>query len=874
MAAVTALFREERNYVGVAIAGQSGVGKSRLAREVVATATQAGWAVRCAAGTVTAQSIPLSAFAPWTDGSDGSPLQLVHHVISSMTAEAGGAPLLVVLDDAHLLDDLSAFVLHQLVLRGAATVIVTMRSGQPAPNAVTALWKDGHLRRLELKPLSRLESHTLAEAVLGGSIDESCDDELWRYTRGNVLFLKQLIEQEVGANRMVCRDGRWGWTGKVVVSPGLNDLVELQIGLVDNSVRDAVDLVAVAEPLERECLRELVPTEVIEEAEVRGLLTVSASQGHELVHVGHPLYGKARVAQMGSLRVRRLKGTVAQMLKHIDATTPVDPVRLGLLWLASDLEPDRHVLHRATEAALARFDPALADKLTRAALEVADDPRMLVWRAHALTLLGNSDDAEAILERLCAQDLPDDLMTEIARLRALNLLWPLRNPDASWEVIDDALRGASVVLTHRLRAARMLQLAVAARPQDAVVLAESIDRAALTMSDALVMAGAEVIAYGDMGHVQSAAAAATEGCRLAQGSLEVDYGALCFNGFWVSAMLVNGLIEQAGTVAGTALRQYTGAPGVRRTLLVGSAGLAALGSGMLETAVGHLRSAVSDFAGIDESPGACYRFMIGYAEAVARMGDVDGARQAIERMEATRHPSYSYLESDRLLATAWAVAASGHLTRARKITCSAAEYARAHNQTGREVWCLQTALQFGDRTLADRSAAAAATVDGPRADAVARYARALADDDAVALAQVSLDFEAIGDLLAAMDASAQASLLHLQEGRRGAALTASGRAHRLAEACSAVSPALLAATSPVTLSPREREIVTLVSHGLSNRSIAEAITASVRTVEGHLYRVMSRLGVRNRAELATLIRECEAGSSVCELRLPVSNQTG
>lgn len=852
--AITALLREPRDYAGVAIAAQPGVGKSRLAREVVLGAARDGWAVRWVAGTVTAQSIPLAAFAPWTDGSEGSPLQLVHHVISALATGADGAPLLVAVDDAHLLDDLSAFVLHQLVLRAMATVIVTMRSGEPAPDAITALWKEGHLRRLELKPLSRSESGSLSEAVLGGPVETDGNNRLWRYTRGNVLFLKQLIEQELGADRLVCSDGRWKWTGKVVVSPSLADLVEFQIGAVDESVRDVVDLVAVAEPLERECLRTLVSAEVIEEAEVRGLITVS-TRGDELVRVGHPLYGEVRLAQMGSLRIWRLRGQIARKLQYLGATTRVDPVRLGLLWLGSDLEPDNSVLLHATEAALARLDPALADRLATAALAVVDDPRVLVWRAFALIMLGKSDEVEEILGPLSDRDVPVELLAEIIRLRALNLLWPLRDPDASWEVVENAMQGASGALKDRLSAVRTVQLAVAARPTDAVALAQSIDRSELTMPDALVLAWAEVIAFGDLGCTQRAVAAAADGCKLARDSPMAGYGALCLNEFRISAMLVNGLIEQAATGAEAALRQHIGAPAVPGAMLLGSAGMAALGRGAVVAAIHQLRSAVDDMAAQGQSSGAYYRFMIGYAEALARTGDIDGAHRAIACMDAARHPSYSFLESDRLLAMAWAVAVSGQLTRAREICCNAADFARLHNQIAREVLCLQVAVQMGDRTLTDRSVAAAAAVDGPRAEIVARYARALADDDAAALVEVSADFEAIGDLLAAMDASAQASQLHRQGGRRGAALTSSGRAHRLAEMCSAVSPALSAATSPLTLSPREREVVTLVSQGLSNRSVAEAISASVRTVEGHLYRVMSRLGVRNRAELSAAVRE-------------------
>jgi DNA-binding CsgD family transcriptional regulator len=55
------------------------------------------------------------------------------------------------------------------------------------------------------------------------------------------------------------------------------------------------------------------------------------------------------------------------------------------------------------------------------------------------------------------------------------------------------------------------------------------------------------------------------------------------------------------------------------------------------------------------------------------------------------------------------------------------------------------------------------------------------------------------------------------------------------------------------LTAREREIVSLVADGLSNRQIAERLVVSVRTVEGHLYRASAKLGTTSRAELAALL---------------------
>lgn len=51
------------------------------------------------------------------------------------------------------------------------------------------------------------------------------------------------------------------------------------------------------------------------------------------------------------------------------------------------------------------------------------------------------------------------------------------------------------------------------------------------------------------------------------------------------------------------------------------------------------------------------------------------------------------------------------------------------------------------------------------------------------------------------------------------------------------------------LEPRERDVVTLVAQGLSNREIAERLIFSPHTVKGYLYALYGKLGVRNRHEL-------------------------
>jgi len=52
-----------------------------------------------------------------------------------------------------------------------------------------------------------------------------------------------------------------------------------------------------------------------------------------------------------------------------------------------------------------------------------------------------------------------------------------------------------------------------------------------------------------------------------------------------------------------------------------------------------------------------------------------------------------------------------------------------------------------------------------------------------------------------------------------------------------------------SLTPRQKEILRLVAHGLTNREIAQQLAISVRTVEVHRFNLMRRLKVRNVAQL-------------------------
>jgi DNA-binding CsgD family transcriptional regulator len=847
---------------GIVVHGAAGVGKSRIARDALQAAAAEGCEIRWAVGTSAAKALPLGVLAAWADSSSSDSLELVRGAIESLTAAPPHTPVIVGVDDAHLVDNLSAFVVHQIVQRRAAKVVLTVRDGEPIPDAIQDIWRVAQFDRLDLQPLSIDETSALLAATLAGPLHAEAALRLWRLTRGNALYLRNIVEREIEDGRLALRDGEWQWFGDAVLPPGLVELIDSRMGRLPAAVSDVVDALAVGEPLELGALTRITDAAAIEDADTRGLITLNDFDGRIEVRIAHPLYSEVRRKRAAATRLRRLRGLVATELAACDDRDDIQVLdRRASLSLESDLRPDADLLIKAARGALwlvgvdssSQLTSAASwgDRLARAAVAAGGGAEAHFIRAYALSWLGHGEDAEEVLENIPHSEVAGADQARRAFLQGFNRLFALKDPEGARRLVDDAAHTVPPGAQGYIEAFRCVY--AAAMGAMTAVNAPTYDWDFGRLPDtvaARVTAWAVTVARGEAGRTTEAVATAVAGYPIPMRSFVIITDA------HVTALVLAGRIAEAQKVADLLRGRANEALAVTQPYIavIGAvAGRAALGAGLLREAHSLLHHRlVETYPGMANGWG--YRCQISRTMTIAMRGIASEASRAMAALEERRHPAWRYLDYEYALARAWVAAAQEAVSTAVSEALRGAETARRNGQFAAEVMCLQIAAQFGDCSGEARLVDLANIVEGPRAGLAARFAHALSGSDAAELLAVSQDFEEIGDLIAAMDAAAYASLAHREAGRRGSALTCSARANELAHQCGdASTPVLRRAVTSLPLSEREREVAALIGLGLSSSAIAERLTLSVRTVEGHIYRAMGKTGAADREELAAML---------------------
>jgi DNA-binding CsgD family transcriptional regulator len=839
------------------LAGAPGVGKTRLAAEVGRAAAEHGFVVADVVASRSAASIPFGPFAPFLPASVPASdlLGLLRQAADAMLVAAGPeGRLLLVVDDAHLLDDGSAALVHQLVQTRGCGVVATVRTHEPAPDLVTALWKDGLAERIELDPLTEGEVAEVVAAFLGGPVAGASVRRLLELSQGNPLYLRELMMGGVASGALGESGGIWSLQVPLTAPARLVELVASRLEEVDGPTLDAIHLVAAGEPLPLSILEQLASPAAIEDAERLGFVHVHQDGRRSSVRLAHPLYGETVRQTLPAYRRRRISADLARALEASGARRRDDLLRLARWQLDAGVpESNPELLGRAARRAIEMFDYDLAAHLAERALESGGDIEAGIVLAETRFQSGRPADAEEVLAGLVALCTDDVERARIASARAYNLHVLLGDVEAAATVIDEALTvvtdpAARLRLQGRLATNRLME----GKPEEALAAIRPLLEAG---DDSSHSRGAYVasIALALLGRGDEAVTVAHDGLAAHQRTGDINQLPVI--------QLVGSIMGRAAT-GHLAEAENEAAEGYEACLAAGDhEGQAtfSLLRGCILIDRGHVAVACTSFlegAAINRElqDTAALRWCLGgLALAAGMSGRTDQAREAAAELDGLRPGWMGLFEFDLVeRGRAWAQVAAGETTHARKMLQASADRAAASGQWVAEARLLHDLARIGDpAAAAPRLAELATTVHGRFVRTYARHAVALQLEVPAEIEASGGVFEAFGACLLAAEADLEAARLLRAEGLAPHAAALTRRAEALLALCGEARTPALEHRGPATrLTRREREIAALAASGVSSPDIAAKLVLSVRTVENHLQNVFTKLMIGSRAELA------------------------
>ena len=425
---------------GVVLAGGAGVGKSRLARAALAQAEQRGAVTVWVQATRSAASVPLGAFAgviPEEVGSDDL-FELLRRSATAISGLAGSRPLVIAIDDAQLLDPTSAALVLHLANGGACFMLATVRTGEPCPDAIVSLWKDGGAERIELAQLAEPETDRLVESIVGGPVEESVRRWVWETSEGNPLYVCELMLGALAGGALHEVSGLWRMPGRPPLSASLIEVISARLaGLAAGELR-VLELLALGEPLSIGELVELAGGEAVSRTEAVRLISIQGSDGEREVRLSHPLYGETVRAGLGTLRASELRLALAARVEARGELTLADSLRVARWLQDAGAEIPNALLVDAARAANLSGDPDLGAELAGRALAGGAGVDAALLLARSDQVRKRFAEAESVLAGIEGKIESQDTAIAYLEQRISVLYWGLRRPEEAQALLARA----------------------------------------------------------------------------------------------------------------------------------------------------------------------------------------------------------------------------------------------------------------------------------------------------------------------------------------------------------------------------------------------------------------------------------------------------
>ncbi|MEX1156614.1 MAG: LuxR C-terminal-related transcriptional regulator [Chloroflexota bacterium] len=898
------------------ITGEPGTGKSRLLAEVL---DQTRALQSRLVGFEPIRSVPLASAAPLlrllaeVPGTGHDLERLVFGELAQESRDplrifeaahralASSRPMLIAIDDLQWVDDLSIGLIHYLLQAAAArggelTVIAAARPSPPAGTfaaALNAVVPGERQAHIELGPLALEEGVSLVQA-LDASLDDGEAAGLWRRARGSPFWLQALVLGDHTADPSGLIQDRL----RVLSGDAAALLTALAVGGRPLSTDDLAWILDWGAERVRHVARELI----------NGGLVVEAAG---MLRMAHDLIREAAQHDIPSATAERLHARFASLLER-DAGSDIRLLREALehrtaagmatteLAIRMVGSPQRRLLgteglsvlasiadgQNAGSAEQLMLDMALGElgsvlgaqqlamerwtRVSESATDVRQRQHAELEAARAAFLAGQRHEAHLYLDRARQfGGAAPEIDARIHTLEADISLWLDHETAAGTRAANRALASAEEMaaadggpaqLSPAQRATYLAALHTATdaamqedRGDDVIRLSESSLLLARRLDDeprvgALLRIGIALLPFGRLREAEASLREAWDTARrLVMPTAMVEAG----NGL-ARALPMLGRFAEARAIALEACEIESRLGNAPRRW-----GNPAPWLHVIELAVGDVGAAVSALrhdAEAESDPHFRLRIHQNLATWRARSGGARVARD-VETELAAAHVDSDLAACPRC-ASELAVTSAELLARIGRAEDAKLEmevWLNGSPGTGYPMREVRRARAEAAIAEAEGELRAAASTLGTLADELQR--QGLLEE----LMWARID---LGRVLARLDRAASvraftsAAKLAEEVGATSQQRLAAQQLRRLGVRTWRRGPGVREPGLP-GLTPREAEVARLAAAGSSNQEIASSLAISPRTVERHITNVLTKLGLRNRTELATMVHSAD-----------------
>ncbi|MEL7208315.1 MAG: AAA family ATPase, partial [Actinomycetota bacterium] len=433
----------------VLISGEPGIGKTRLAAHLAASAHDDGSIVLYGRSE---QELDVP-FRPWAESVDqlvaGAPAGLLDDVadwgadlgrlvpsvgspppsggdpdserlrlftsVSELLRRAGAeAPVMLVLDDLHWADESSLLLLRHVVRhrRDARLLVVgtyrdtDLARTHPLAAVLADLRREAAIERIDLGGLDQDEVNEFLNRAADGAADpddvEALAATVWSETEGNPFFIGEVINHLVDSGALVQRQGQWqgdeGLIDQIGLPEGIREVVGRRLAELSGDADEILRAAAVIGPaFDASVVASVLDTDVdavvttLDDA-VRRRLLVEDDERLDRFRFVHALVRTTLLEEIRTSRRVRLHHRIGLALEQTGAGAPDLAHHFGEAAVLADADKAVEYSVRAAEEATERFAFEQSVRFRRMAVEAVellpspDD----ALRAEMLTALGEA----------------------------------------------------------------------------------------------------------------------------------------------------------------------------------------------------------------------------------------------------------------------------------------------------------------------------------------------------------------------------------------------------------------------------------------------------------------------------------------------------